>query len=150
MVEYTGAGCTDAEDAAGLCDPVTETIDRSGSAAPRTPDYKFTVKLKYWLPVGDRHRAIFDGHLAFSDGYIDDVEGFERVVMWDAHEDINLSIGFGDLDDTWKVSFWGRNLTESQPTYHSEFDVDPDGRQAKNLSLGDFRTYGVQFQYNYH
>lgn len=149
MVEYTGAGCTDAEEEAGLCDPETETIDRSGSPAPRTPDYKFTLKLDYWMPVNDSHRITFKGNFAFSDGYIDDVEGFEKVVMWDAHEDINLSIGFGDIDGVWNLSLWGRNLTESQPEYFPQYDVNPDGRQSKNLSLGDFRTYGVQFQYNY-
>lgn len=149
MVEYTGAGCTDAEEAAGLCDPVTETIDRSGSDAPRTPDYKFTTKLDYWLPVRDDYKLTLSGNITFSDGYIDDVEGFEKVVMWDSHEDINLSIGFGDMDEVWRLSLWGRNLTESRPTYHPEFDVNPDGRQAKSLSLGDFRTVGVQLTYKY-
>ncbi|HEX7071847.1 MAG TPA: TonB-dependent receptor, partial [Rhodothermales bacterium] len=149
MVEFTGAGCTEAEINAGLCDPETETIDRSGSQAPRTPDYKFTTKLDYSVPVLDRYLVNLNGTVSYSDGYIDDVEGFEQVVMWDPHEDVNLKLGFGDVEGAWEVSLWVRNLTESRPTYHREFDVDPDGREAKILSLGDFRTYGLQFQYNY-
>jgi iron complex outermembrane receptor protein len=173
MVDFTGAGCTPSEfrnadvgpcisedesaEITGIDPEVDEDgayalagfIDRSGSDAPRTPDWKFVLMADYELPIGSNYKANFNSKMAFSDGYIDNVEEFDRIVDWGQHENINVSIGFGDVDDTWQLSLWGRNLTQSQPQYNPEFDVEPIGIVVKSLGLNDFRTYGVQFRYNY-
>jgi len=173
MVDFQGAGCTpseflnadegpcisEAESAqiTGIDPDVDEDaafalagfIDRSGSDAPRTPDWKFILMADYSWPVGNAYKGTFNSKLAISDGYIDNVEEFDRIVDWGQHENLNVSIGFGAADDTWQISLWGRNLTESQPRYNPEFDVEPTGIVVKSLGLSDFRTYGVQFRYNY-
>ncbi|MEX2496880.1 MAG: TonB-dependent receptor [Woeseia sp.] len=159
MLQFEAAGCTDAEDEAGLCrteedsialvgdDSLEGTIDRSGEQAPRTPDWKIILGLTYSAPFMDRFTLFANTKAMFSDGYIDDVENFRKVTMWDQHHDMNVSVGLGDVDGRWKLSLYGRNLFEARPEYHPEFDVFPSGRVSKNLSMKNFRSYGLQFQY---
>ncbi len=164
MVEYTGAGCTEAENqiaATGPCLTAAESIaqygvntlagliDRSGSEAPRTPDWIFTANLDYWIPVLDNHKVSFNGKFKISDGYITNVEDFDLTVKMNQHEDMNLSVGYGDQDEVWKISLWGRNLLEPLPSYNAEFDIIPNGLITSGLSSSHFRSYGVQFEYNY-
>jgi outer membrane receptor protein involved in Fe transport len=164
MLEYPGAGCTDFEFAnadTGPCVSAAEsialqgntdaeaTIDRTGEDAPRTPDYKFVMELEYWHPVLDSYKAMFNTVIAFSDGYIDNVEDFDKMIKWNRHTDINFNVGFGDMDDVWKFSIWGRNLLEASTSYNEEFDSERLGIATENMSAADFFTYGVQLEYNF-
>jgi len=164
MLEYPGAGCTAFEFATadeGPCiseaesiamfgdDSATALIDRTGADAPRTPDYKFVTELDYWHPVFDSYKAIFNTNIAISDGYIDNVEDFDMMIKWNRHTDINFNVGFGDMDDIWRFTFWGRNLLEASTSYNEEFDAERLGVATENMSAADFFTYGVQFEYNF-
>ncbi len=164
MVEFEGAGCTAAEfDVAdtGPCiseqesidligdDSLAGFIDRSGSKAPRSPDWKFVLNLDYWMPVLDNYKATVNSNFAFSDGYMDNVEDFDNIINWGSHTNWNLTLGIGDVNDTWRVSAWMRNILEAQPQYNPEFDLEPRGVARKILGLNDFRTYGLQLEYNY-
>lgn len=164
MLEYPGAGCTDFEfenAATGPCISAAESIalfgnddaealiDRTGEKAPRTPDYKFVTELDYWHPVFDSYKALFNTNIAVSDGYIDNVEDFDKMVKWNKHTDINFNIGIGDMDDVWRFSVWGRNLLEAGPSYNEEFDGARLGVTTKNVSPSDFFSYGVQMEYNF-
>jgi outer membrane receptor protein involved in Fe transport len=164
MVEFEGAGCTPAEFAVADTGPCISTaesialvgddsaeglIDRSGEEAPRTPDWKFALEVDYWYPLFNNYKAMFNYNIAYSDGYIDNVEDFDKMIKWNTHMDINLNVGFGDINDVWRVSFWGRNLLEASTSYNEEFDVELDGLATENLSSADFFTYGVQLQYNF-
>jgi outer membrane receptor protein involved in Fe transport len=163
MVEYEGAGCTDAEIAVadtGPCISEDEAealgnedleglIDRSGSEAPRTPDWVFTANVDYWVPVLNGYKATFNGKFKYSDGYITNVEDFALDIKMNTHADMNLSMGFGDINDVWRFSIWGRNLLEPLPSYNAQYDVEPNGLILTGLSSSHFRSYGVQFEYNY-
>lgn len=162
MVRFTNAGCTDAEDeasATGPCvsaaeaaaDPtlVAGTIDRSGSPAPRTPDWKFVLDLDYWHPVADEYKLMFSAKNTFMDGYINNVEDFDQIVAYDKRVITNLNLGFGDMEEVWSITFWTRNLFNEGLEYFPEFDVNPTGRVDPYLSPRNFRSYGVQLQYNY-
>jgi len=67
----------------------------------------------------------------------------------DKHADINLMLGFGDMDDVWRVSLYGRNLLEAQPTFYPEHAPFLNGFVDQELNQKSFRSYGIQFQYNY-
>jgi iron complex outermembrane recepter protein len=164
MVEFEGAGCTDAELAqadTGPCisedesvalignDDLEGLIDRSGSEAPRTPDWVFTLRVDYSVPFGDRYKFDINGLIKSSDGYITNVEDFALDIKMNQHSDMNLSIGLADIDDQWKVSIWGKNLLEPLPSYNVEYDVFPIGIATTSLSSSHFRSYGVRFEYNY-
>ncbi|MEE8528355.1 MAG: TonB-dependent receptor [Gammaproteobacteria bacterium] len=179
MTVFAGGGCTDAEISAALSDPnapctildedgvlqvppidaaeafddFISIIDRSGSDAPRTPDWKFVLSADYRVPVGDRFELSFNALGYISDGYILDVESFSQVVKFNEHEDLNLMIGFGDIDGRWVVSAFGRNLLEARPSYNSRFDTFPNGLAgagddtSTHLSPSSFKSYGVKFEY---
>lgn len=152
MTDYPGAGCTAAELATAPesgCDPETERIDRTGFDAPRTPDYKLVLGADYRKTLGDHYELTFSGKGYVSDGYITDVSGFSKVIMYNRHADLNLSVGFGDSDGHWLASLYGRNLLEARPSYNAEFDVTPDGFISATLGPSAFASYGVKVWYNF-
>ena len=175
MTEFPGAGCTDAEIGEALTDPNApcklfeddvrvqpppdldaETafddydsfIDRGGSEAPRTPDWKFILTADYRMPIGDRFELSFNAKGYLSDGYILDVESFTKVVKYNKHEDLNLTLGIGDIQGGWVLSVFARNLFEARPSYNAEFDTFPNGIAATSLGPSAFTTYGLKFQYS--
>jgi iron complex outermembrane recepter protein len=171
MTDFKGAGCTNIEaefadtgpclsedEAQQLEDDgvvadagdVEFTIDRTGEKAPRTPDWKFVFDVNWWYPIGDRHKYMFSTKIAWSDDYIWNVEDFDKVISYNQRVTANLNVGFGDMEDTWNVTFWGRNLFEAGLEYNPEFDFDDNRQRADNqMSPRNWFSYGVQFQYNY-
>jgi len=158
MLEFPGATCTEEEiDQLRCIDRATGEpsqsvgccIDRSGQEPPRSPDYQFVVNSTYWHPVRGQYKLSFNGQASYSDGYTINT-GFDKIVAMDKHGDLNLSVGFGPQDDTWKVSVYGHNLTEPFPEYFPEFDLAPDGFALTESTVRSmFRTYGIQFRYNF-
>jgi outer membrane receptor protein involved in Fe transport len=148
MVSFPGASCTEAEEANGLCTGPGDTIDRSGEEAIRTPDWNFVLDFDYSTPVLNGYKVSINSKLSYSDGYILD-DNFDKSITMDTHSDLNLNIGFGDQNDTWRVSIYGRNLTEPLPTYNPQEDINSNGLVGINLPSNMFRSYGVQFRYNY-
>lgn len=164
MVDYQGAGCTDVEFEnadTGPCisedesialtgdDDLEGLIDRSGSDAPRTPDWKFAIKLDYTRPISNGLMAYAGTNISLSDEYITNVEDFDLVQKAGKHEDMNISFGIGDVDRRWKVSAWVRNIFEVQEEYNAELDLESDGIVTDSMSTSNYRTYGVQFELNY-
>ena len=174
MTDFRGVGCTDAEISAALTDasapcqifdedevlqvpPIDPAdalddffsiIDRTGSKAPRTPDWKFVLTADYRVPVG-RFELSFNAKGYVSDGYILDVESFRKDVKFNKHEDLSLMVGLGALDGRWRVSLFARNLLEARPSYNSEFDVFPNGlADTEGMGPSSFTTYGVKFEYS--
>ena len=122
-------------------------IDRTGLKAPRTPDWKFIVDLDYVRPFGTGYEFLFNAKAFFSDGYIVDVEGFSESVIYDTHEDLNVMIGFRNLDAGWSVSAFARNLLEARPTYQANKDPFPSGSFSQFLGPQAFTQYGVKLEY---
>ncbi len=177
MVRYEGAGCTPAEfeDAdngpcvsiaesaaltAGLLDEDGDpldpesfagTIDRTGSEAARTPDWKFALKLDYTRPLPMFSDYMWHSNMNFvaSDGYLTDVETFEQTQRVGKHMDMNISGGIGDVDERWRLTAYARNLFSVQEEYNQEFDIRGDGIIFDDAGSSWFTTYGLQFQYNF-
>ena len=179
MISYPGAGCTDAEfeiAATGPCLSAAEsiaqfgtngfqgTIDRTGYKAPRTPDWKFVLDLDYWYPVFDQHKVTFTSATSFSDGWVPNVASFDQKIKYDKRVVANLTLGYGDLDETWKLNIWVRNLLGRSQGMQYFPEFDPFRAAAENpfsgasgqygiidadASTRDYTTYGVQFSYNY-
>ena len=164
MLEFTGAGCNNFEfDNAetGPCltteesialygtDAFEGTVDRSGEKAPRTPDWKATFDIDWWMPIADRYKFIFSNKTTFVAGFIDNFEEFDETVKYDDRVIANLNVGFGSSDDKWEVSFWVRNLFEDGLKYFPQFDVDPDGTADNAMNPRNFRSYGVQYRYKF-
>jgi outer membrane receptor protein involved in Fe transport len=174
MTSFPGAGCTDAEifaalsdanapcklfeddvrvtpppdlDAATALDDYLAIIDRTGTPAPRTPEWKFVLTADYYVPIGANYEFTFNAKGYMSDGYILEVESFDDVVNYDEHEDLNVTVGIRNPDAGWALSAFARNLLEARPTYHAAADVFPNGLESVHLSPASFTTYGVRFEY---
>ena len=165
MLSFLGAGCTTvefeqaatgpcvsaAEAAAGQSDgyPVG-TIDRSGTKATRTPDWKFVAGLDWWYPFANSLKYEFSTKATFSDGYIRDVRGYSGVAAYDERTIINMNLGIAELDDKWRLSLWGRNMLGHGLSYFLEEDPTPVlSRNGQILSSQNWFSYGVQMQYLY-
>ena len=139
----------DADAAADLADSLEDTIDRTGQKTPRVPDWKFIGQLDYWMPLFGSYRGSLNIKAYYSDGYITDFEGFDLTNSYDKHGDMNVLVGFGDMDEVWSVSLYARNLFEARQTYHPEFDIEANGRQTGQLPQSAFTTYGLKLRYNF-
>ena len=163
-LNFFGAGCNDAELAlatTSACFTAAEalaefgstaaanTIDRTGAQLPRTPDWKFNFNMDYWHPLFDSYKATFDTRISYSDGFIVDVTNYELINTYDTHMNIDFNLGFGDMDDVWRVAVWARNLLEAGVEYFPEYDLIPNGHENIEKHQNQFLSYGVQIQYNF-
>ena len=128
-------------------------IDRSGTQAPRTPDWKFILSADYRFPILGEYEFYFNATGYLSDGYILDVESFDKTVMYNRHGDMNLMAGIGDAAGKWVVSLFARNLFEARPSYNAQYDSFPNGLAGSGDDTGvqlgpsSFVSYGVKFEY---
>ena len=164
MTDFQRAGCTAAElaDPNSGCvhedpDDISEggLIDRTGSQAPRTPDWKFVMTADYQVPLSGKYELHFNAMGYISDGYILDVESFDQIVKYNQHEDLSLTAGLGGPSGRWVVSVFARNLLEARPSYNAEFDSYPNGLAGSgddtgvHLGASSFTTYGLKFEYSF-
>lgn len=154
MVTFPGAICTEVEIDQNLCldeDGNPDDggrIDRTGQEAPRAPDWQLVANSNYWMPVLGTYKLGMNTQVSFSDAYVLS-DAFSKIVTMHSHIDLNLSLGFGPQDETWKISVYGRNLTEPLPDYNPENDLAADGLEIVNTTRSMYRTMGVQLRYNY-
>jgi outer membrane receptor protein involved in Fe transport len=163
MLEFIG-GCTETEAInadTGPCwtedesielvgnDALEGNIDRSGEKAPRAPDWKFILGMDYELPLFDRYIGTFNSKIAVSDGYTQDTLGFTRVVQWPTHADWNLLVGIGNVDRTWDINFFARNILGARQEYFPENDDEFSGIQTDDMPQSAWFNYGIQFNYHF-
>lgn len=82
--------------------------------------------------------------------YRDELQGTSNLdprTVQDAYTLVNASVGLSPADGAWALSFWGKNLTNED--YVSAFEIARSGLFGLNAELGDSRTYGVNFKYNF-
>jgi len=165
MTRFPGSGCTDVEflnadntpcysEAESIAEfgdnRAAGTIDRSGYPATRTPDFKVGLQLDYWHPLTDNLKGTFNTNATWSDGFIFAVDTFSQIIKWPEHVDWNLSFGVGEINDTWTLAFFTRNLLNARTKYYRE--NDPFGSREleyTEMSPSQYFSYGLQFQYKY-
>jgi iron complex outermembrane recepter protein len=147
MLDYTTATCQRVEQDRGLCGR-NNTIDRSGEESIQAPDWQISFSLDHWIPVFESHKVSMNANFIASDDYITDRNWAKEYTMHDS-QDLNLSLGYGDLEDVWQVTLWARNILEKRPTYNPENDFTNQGQISIVTNSSMFTTYGLQFRYNY-
>ncbi len=129
-----------------------ETFNRSGSVAPKTPDYKFVIGANYELPVmDDRFLAFINAQGYISDGYLtgNGADIYTRVQTFNKHGDLNLSVGLGAPDDTWKIVAYARNILGAVMEYNEEANFIQSGLIRQEVPDSAFFSYGLRLEYNF-
>ncbi len=152
FLTYDNAPCSADEVALGVCG-ASGLVDRSGSQAANAPDWKFSANLDYGFPVlFGKYRPNLNVNLMASDEYIDN-RNLQRTVMFLSHEDVGVSLEVVDVDDTWGIVFWARNLMNIRPSLLSEFDLIGSGLVSNSdgaqLAADNFNSFGVTLKYNF-
>jgi iron complex outermembrane receptor protein len=70
--------------------------------------------------------------------------GENAILDIDGYTLLDLRAGFGSADDRWKVSVWGRNVTDKYYWTNAYKIADTSARFA-----GMPATYGVTFSFRY-
>ena len=174
------AGCTSdeiANAATGDCLTAAESIalvgnanaanyiDRAGSQAPRTPDWKFNVGLDHEAPLpywGDKFKYYINNKVSFSDGFSINPVTFNRIVAFEPHTIWDINFGLKTLDENWEIDFYGRNLLDERITYNPQYDIvntqtiagvtatpTPQAWQGAVAGGRDYFSYGVQLSYKF-
>jgi iron complex outermembrane receptor protein len=106
----------------------------------RVPDFEYTLTGEYRVPMSDTGDLIFRGQYAWRDGFYTDVTNNELRTI-DDYGILDASVRFEN--EKWRVSLWGRNLTEENyaDIISAAFNYQRFGGQA--------RTYGVEVGYRF-
>lgn len=106
----------------------------------RVPDFEYTLTGEYRVPMTDSGDLIFRGQYAWRDGFYTDVTNNELRTI-DDYGILDASVRFEN--EKWRVSLWGRNLTEENyaDIISAAFNYQRFGGQA--------RTYGVEVGYRF-
>jgi outer membrane receptor protein involved in Fe transport len=142
IVSFPGATCAAYDRAQGLCTGPGRTVDRSGTKSIMTPDWQFLTDVNYWVPYGENYKIKANAFFKYSDGYLTS-DQFDPAIAMEDFADLSITVGFGDIDDKWTISAFGRNLTNPLPTYRPELAFDPEGYDP-NISSSQVRSYGLQ------
>ncbi|MGK0298513.1 MAG: iron complex outermembrane receptor protein [Gammaproteobacteria bacterium] len=149
MLDFTTATCNTPEVDQNLCtDPVARTIDRSGEESIMAPEWQASFSVDHWVPVFTNYKLTFNANTILSDDYITDRNWDRRTTMHDS-ADLNLTMGYGDVDDVWQVSLWARNIMARKVTYNPQFHLSGDGLLQQPLNSNNFMSYGLQLKYDY-
>lgn len=87
------------------------SVDLKGRAPARAPKWAGYVSSEYSLPLAARTEFRVMGLANFSSSYFTDESTFNDYVQ-DAYTTFDLTASIGDVDDRWKLSLIGLNLTD--------------------------------------
>ncbi|CAN5264117.1 TonB-dependent receptor [soil metagenome] len=118
--------------------------DFGGSPFPFTPKYQLVSDAQYTFAVGDRRQAFIGGGLTYNsksgstfvaDDTAPAIVGLYRV---DGYALLDARAGIQAVDQSWRLTIWGKNLTNKY-YWSSVFNAnDEKWRQA-----GEPATYGL-------
>ncbi|MCH4150661.1 MAG: TonB-dependent receptor [Sphingobium sp.] len=124
-------------------DPFGVVKNFKGEAFPNTPKWQWSLAADYNFPisaglsgfVGANLSGRSSANAALGENAILDIDGYTLL---------DLRAGFGSADDRWKVSVWGRNVTDKYYWTNAYKIADTSARFA-----GMPATYGVTFSFRY-
>lgn len=106
----------------------------------RVPDFEYTLMGEYRVSMTNRGDLVFRGQYAWRDGfYSDTINRPLRAI--DDYGILDASVRLEN--ENWRVSLWGRNLTEE-----NYGDIISVGFNYQQFG-GQARTYGVDVGYNF-
>jgi iron complex outermembrane recepter protein len=124
-------------------DPFGAVRNFKGEAFPNTPKWQWTLAADYEFPVADRLKG-FVGANANGRSGTNGALGRNPILAIDGYALLDLRAGIASADDLWKISVWGRNVTNKYYWTNSYKISDVSARFA-----GMPATYGVTGSFRY-
>lgn len=106
------------------------------------PDMQGTLGATYVQPVGAAD-LVFSGTARYTDSYFQNQDA-TRLVMTNAHAEVNARIAYEPHNSNWSVALWGKNLTD-EFIVTGGFDIPALGIGTVYPNLP--RSYGLEFKY---
>jgi iron complex outermembrane receptor protein len=128
--DFRNAACYGGQTAAQGC--VAGQQDLTGKAVPFSPKWTFASRVSYAWPIaGDAYRLRTDINASYR-GETGLQFPNSPFTNQSAYTLLGAAIGFGASDDSWKLSLWGKNLTDKQ--YAVVMFPTPFGAVPQNVS----------------
>ena len=124
-------------------DPYGAVKNFNGEAYPSTPKLQWVLAADYEFPVASNGKLFLGGNLSGRSA-TNGALGNNAVLNIDSYALLDLRAGFGSADDRWKVTFWGRNVTNHYYWTNAYKIADVSARFA-----GMPATYGASLSFRY-
>ena len=124
-------------------DPFGVVKNFKDEAFPSTPKWQWSLAADYEFPVSDSLKAFVGANLN-GRSKANAALGGNAILAIDSYALLDLRAGFGSADDRWKVSVWGRNVTDKYYWTNAYKIADTSARFA-----GMPATYGATFSFRY-
>lgn len=119
-----------------------QPFDFGGKPFNYSPQWEYTALVDYVLPLFDVYGLYLGADYSFTDETNATLERDPRFVI-DDYSIVNARIGFGPLAGPWKVTAWGRNITDEYYYNNVTNQLDTIGRYT-----GKPVTYGITVSWN--
>lgn len=124
-------------------DVASGETDRSGQRMPRAPEVSLNVGAQYTWRAENGDLALRADYRYESDQFLDAFA--DDAVQRDSNSIFNARFSY-DSDEDWKVSVWGRNLTDEEVVQSS---LRVDGLFGTIQFYAPPRTYGATMEFEY-
>lgn len=127
--------------------PGVGLVDFAGAELGQAPQLTANLRASYEWTVSNDKYVRLGGDFSYRDDYH---AGLQYVNPTDERFDvesytlINARLALGSLDNRWEVAAWARNLADEYYYHSVSFSND-----AITRGIGQGRTYGVAFSYNW-
>lgn len=124
-------------------DSFGQSGDFGGEAFPYTPKWQANVDAEYTFPVSDGIDAFLGGAMLYY-GNTNGAFGEFDVLAINAYTTFDARLGVASKDNTWRLQFWARNLTDKY-YWTAAFRVN----DSVNRYPGSPRTFGATLSLKY-
>ncbi|GAB5450370.1 MAG: TonB-dependent receptor [Halioglobus sp.] len=142
--------CNDREpgEVFGLCDVDGENVGGE-------PEWSLSLNSEYYIPL-ESTEVYFRGLYKFT-GERDNISASAGIGAvtdeFEAHNIVNLFVGWRSSDYTWDVSVWSKNLLDEDETTFQrgpdQFDTGASGGSYTDVRVLDERSFGMTARYNF-
>jgi outer membrane receptor protein involved in Fe transport len=122
-------------------DPFGNPTSYIGEPFPNSPEWQASSDAEYDFPLSDNLRGFFGGTLSYRSGAYA-VFGQSADFKIPAYALLDLRVGIDSADGNWRLTLWGRNVTNKYHLNGVTLFVDTLNRLA-----GPPATYGISLSY---
>jgi iron complex outermembrane receptor protein len=127
-----------------------ESQDLKGASAIQTPEFSFSAGARYDIPMPDS--VPLNAYIAGAYTWQDDVQYTlfnDPETVQEAYGLLDVSFGISDLDETWEVSVFGKNVTDKEFFDGKSEGTGSLGRVYVRVPRGAKTYWGLRGNYRF-